>query len=781
MKISNICTAVFSLALCWNSASACGFWATYEEYRFCLFQPMLVQRDELRPFIYTSDYVFEDGYTNMQGLYRINATEWNQAMGTRCDLNDIIAVLYHTPPEELERQFENSRSEFIAQINLPKNKEFKEYLYIIKAFEESVWIRDPWELNEKEDAQFEKVKKQVENLLSRTQNTFIRLRCYYQLLRLYFNYDRYDEMAAVYHSHIRNFPADSWVKASALHYMTYVEKDPVKRTLLHAEVFDKSVDKRSRSVLLFENKLLSAALQQTADPHMKSVLITMTELQNPGRSLHRLREIYQLDPANKDLAMLISREINKIEDWLYTHTFYDHDFCARDHAAGYYSKLTENIRADKTYAMEVEAFIEKVVREKKAVQVPHMQMALAYIQYINSRKEAALETLKNIDTTGTTEAFQVQYLITRALCDIQQQPAISAAAEKAFYDIVQRLKKPLEFIDNAEVLKDQFYLFIAHQYEKKGQVAKAMLTIGQSRRSIGESANLYMYKTPYVYLFRHATSGDYQELLNRIDQKNAAGWDSILLSGWQNLSESDYDWEGNTYHKNIPYEKWSTDKVRDYYSMYLIGHDSLEKALEVLAPVDSGYWNNPIYSYNLHCNPFFVNINHPHRTGKMDSLYPMSKPEVLKKLIALKNDKNTAGQALRYLMIGNAYFNMTYHGNAWIMAQPYWTSSTSWEMSQAPEKFRNDPYFSASRARYYYDLAYETSPDKGLAALSLLMSTHCAQVIGMEYSQMPDVENNLVAKAVAVYRKKHGDAAPFTQLLTNCSLYKDYINRFYIY
>lgn len=781
MKISNICTAAFSLVFCWNIASACGFWALNEEYRFCLFQPMLVQRDELRPFIYSTDYLYEDGYVNMQTLYRVNASEWNQAMGTRCDLNDIISVLYYTGPGDLKQQLENSHSEFIAQINLPKNKEFREYLYIIKAFEESVWIRDPWELHEKEDAKFETVKKQIESLLGRTRNPFIQLRCHYQLLRLYFNYDKYEEMAAVYNTHIRNFAADSWVKASALHYMTYTEKDPVKRILLHAEVFDKSLDKRARSVMLFNNQLLPAALQQAADPHIKSVLITMNELQNPGRSLHQLRNIYQLDPANKDLPMLISREINKIENWLYTHTFYDHDFCAGDYAAGYYGKLTENIRADKQYAAEVESFIEKMVREKKIVQVPYVQMALAYIQYINSRKTEALKTLQSIDTTGTTDAFQVQYLITRVLCDIQQQPVISATAEKAFFDIIQRLKKTLEFIDNAEVLKDQFYLFIAHQYEKKGQVAKAVLTIGQSRRAIGESASLYMYKSPYVYLFQHAGSKDYQELLAQLQSKNPAGWDSILLSGWQDLNNTDHEWTGDTYHKNVPYEKWSPEKIRDYYSMYLVGHDSLEKALEVLATIDSSYWNNQVYNYSLHCNPFFVNINHPHRTGKMDSLYPMNKPQILKKLIALKKDTTAAGQSLRYLMTGNAYFNMTYHGNAWIMSQPYWTSGTTWEIRKNPEKFRQDPYFSASRARYYYDLAYETSNEKALSALALLMSTACTQAIGLEHSQMPDAESNLVAKAVVNYRKKHGDAVPFTQLLTNCSLYKDYINRFYIY
>ncbi|MDG2440859.1 MAG: hypothetical protein P8M19_04240, partial [Crocinitomicaceae bacterium] len=73
-----------------------------------------------------------------------------------------------------------------------------------------------------------------------------------------------------------------------------------------------------------------------------------------------------------------------------------------------------------------------------------------------------------------------------------------------------------------------------------------------------------------------------------------------------------------------------------------------------------------------------------------------------------------------YFQAANCYFNMTYHGNSWMMTRYY---SSSGEYYGSHED--NGNYYNCSRAKKYYLMAMESATTDNLKALCLRMAGRC--------------------------------------------------------
>ena len=87
-----------------------------------------------------------------------------------------------------------------------------------------------------------------------------------------------------------------------------------------ALVFDRCDDKKLRMAMVFnKNKsIVDKTLAMAKSPQEKAAILTMTIVNNPGRTLNTVLEIEKLDPDYYALDFLLLREINKLEDWILT-------------------------------------------------------------------------------------------------------------------------------------------------------------------------------------------------------------------------------------------------------------------------------------------------------------------------------------------------------------------------------------------------------------------------------------------------------------------------------
>ena len=117
----------------------------------------------------------------------------------------------------------------------------------------------------------------------------------------------------------------------------------------------------------------------TKGPKDQDAICTKAAVHDPGRSLTALSAIYALDPNDKDLAFLFSREINKIEHWLYTNRLTNAALDAYDYNTGTYIK--QNLEDDKKYTNELISLAEKINYEAKVKDKAFWNLALGHLYF----------------------------------------------------------------------------------------------------------------------------------------------------------------------------------------------------------------------------------------------------------------------------------------------------------------------------------------------------------------------------------------------------------------
>ena len=85
---------------------------------------------------------------------------------------------------------------------------------------------------------------------------------------------------------------------------------------------------------------------------------------------------------------------------------------------------------------------------------------------------------------------------------------------------------------------------------------------------------------------------------------------------------------------------------------------------------------------------------------------------------AESRDKKLSAKA-NYLL-GNAFYNMSYYGNSWMMVSYWWSVSDIYKEGKV-----NKNYFSLETAKAYYKKAMEASPTPSFAALNLRLMGIC--------------------------------------------------------
>lgn len=129
-------------------------------------------------------------------------------------------------------------------------------------------------------------------------------------------------------------------------------------------------------------------------------------------------------------------------------------------------------------------------------------------------------------------------------------------------------------------------------------------------------------------------------------------------------------------------------------------------------------------------HPFVVNIDYPHNYNKTDSVR-YTKRTIVERMVALKKeaDRNPQKRGLNHYLLGNAYYNMSWHGKYCIMSRIDWTR---WGYNGGTEAIpyeerteSDDRYFGTTRAEEHYAIALRAAKDPVLKAMACRMAAEC--------------------------------------------------------
>jgi hypothetical protein len=674
--------------------------------------------------------------------YAQNVAEWkaqlakDPAIKEKVTHEDIYEILYGMYPEHYFMKRKNDglrQNSFMRAILSAKAPQsLLNYLDFAKICERLMSDGSPWD--EQHISFKDHIAKGDSILRQPSLPRFVQERVAYQVIKMAHYANDSTHAKQVFKQFIEKSTSKSWIIGAAHYYEAMAQADPAIRNLHLARTFDLSIDKRWQSLQNFDQssavRKKAFALAQT--PQDKLRLMMMSILMYDGRSLTDLKKTYQTDAQNPLLLIAMQREINKLENWIFTNRFTDYAVSA---ASGEVTEpwaqtvtpstpiIARNLRSDLHYLEEVLAFVQAVASEKKQPNSAYWSLAAAHLAFLKKDFVTAKQYLEAVKAEkGVSTATQLQTYLTELLCDLYSAPRLSEEDDKAVLKFDAFLQANKTKISDYQDFRSQIMRFLSDRYIADGQTAKGILILSKSSLVFGELGGLWE-KNFYHLLLEKDDAPTIQTVLNIINpaQKNQlSAFDRWLASEPKGYKIDRYSQDDSI----IVDKNWDIEALKDYQSMIYVRHDALDSAYAVAKLLPPSRWTKYPYSDYTKGNPFqFYTDAYHDSEGLSQQKIAYSKPNFLKKMMELKQElkNNPKKYEQNYFLIGMAYYNMTNYGNYWLLSQIYWNG---YHVEKETQAFK-DNYFGCKRALEWFAKGAKVCQNKEYAAMCCFMANQC--------------------------------------------------------
>lgn len=788
-----------------NILNGCGFSLLPEQYRVYLFNQSALNKDELMPLFYSSEYFYnesynwyynilppnDESYTNTE---LANAKEWKEHTKYKGTLKSIIDLVYRTDIDSILLPTSKfaKRSTFLSHLTKHYQAEYN-YLIYAKKCELIYGSTDPWGLQANNDKYIIDLINEGTLSLNKNKNQFLKLRYAYQLLKISFYHPHYGESVIdIYNSKIKSSPLNSWLKESAKFYYYQTNDLRDEESQYHLSLsFDKSIDKKFRCVQLFDRKNYTRILKYAKNNHEKAIIYVMYELQNPGRSLQNLERIYQLDPTNEYLSFLIAREINKMEDWYLTPELTN----AQPSTFQYNDSLAKcvNIKSlsNKKYIYDVYHLLGDIIKNNNSGSLAEFHVLASNIAILLKDKDKGYKHLALAEKNCKTDKLKFQITYNKIALYFDGKSTLNEQIKHQILNFVEFNQKNPNININQATALSQLYLFIGTRLLKAGDVTNGILFHSKTTRPFGE-IGYWITKNYHILLLEKAKPIHYNQLITLIDKPKKTDFEKFLLNrkdfiNTDIINESygidSYGYDTLSINKN---------KILDYKSMYYVQQNMLDSALSCVNKIDNNYWNH--YPYTLFkCFPFFTGNSSDYQSN--NDFYPYNKRQYLQRMLDVKYliDHQIGDIAKHYFVLANGYFNMSYHGNYWIMNMPYKLSdeveNNYYEFPKTSNHFIKN-YYGCQQAEVYYLKAFENTKDTAFAALCINKANLCNQNMQTVNWRLHNTFNNetyewshelkiVPSKYKYLFTKQYQSSDFYNDFVSNCYYSYHLQKRFY--
>lgn len=791
-----ILSSLLLLLLPANLANGCGFSLDEEEYRVYLLQPDVSGHSELMALCYSPDYFYEPGIGTNAVMMEANAREWQRHTHYKGSWKEIQALMYDVSPDLFlaRRDSLSGVDPFLKHLQKHYPHEL-EYLAYARRCELMINGDDPWRLNEGTDTALAgRCLREGEALYEAASNDFLKLRISYQLLKLSYYHPGFGEnVGEIYDTRIRPLPLNSWLKESAHFYALNDESHSAREyQYLLTRSFDLTIDKRFRCVQLFDRKNIRQVLPLAKSDHETAVMWLMYELQNPGRSLPNIHKIYSLDPGNKDLAFLVSREINKLEDWLLTPELTEQDpaICENTWDDEAREVLMRKQRSVDAYLRELYAFTNKVIAGGKQPEPALWQVLASQVCILQKKADGAREHLQAAEQLPGSDKVHFQVKLNQLLMSFDGHTRLTPALEQQVLAFNAYNKAHPDVFFNQDELMNQAWLFIGKRLIHAGDVAQGIFFLSKTNRVIG-TISYWTTKDYYEELLEHARPADYDRMLAMIDKTDKTPFEYFLTE--RSVSHTiGHDTYYYGYYSDPDTVQVSRSKVLDYKSMYYVQHNQLDSALQCVNQIPASYWNE--WPYGLFkCFPFMIPGGLELQSNNDFCQY--NKRQFLQRMCDLQTliAANAGDVARHHFVLATGYFNMSYHGNYWIMNKPYKLSdevyNNYFELDVKRKEF-NDNYYGCKLAQDHYLEAMRFAKDTAFAALCAARASACnihlQEIRWREtavYNRKKYDWNTEFKSGYGAFKKafeaRFGDKDYYEDFVSNCYHYEHLSSRYY--
>jgi hypothetical protein len=758
---------------------ACGAEIDPYDYYVSFFHNDVQHQKEYRPFYYTSAlYVYDE--TEPASEAEINAEEWSAYLGKEVSVADVLKAMYHLTPkadsllqegylktgEKLPDSLANNS--FLKA--LKRNSQAFKYYRFVKGVEKVANVAfDYWNPKPLDTIALRVAGNAALKTALLEKDKFIQLRYYYQAQRLLHYGRAYSDALKIYNRYLALTSSKSHIKgwslalkAGELRHL----KDSVQSAYLFSKIFAQYPERRIQAYINY--KYLrgnhAAVIAMAANNSEKAVVYAMEAFGNTDNNLQPLDKVYELEPTSPMVGLLLTRELNKLEEQFLTPYLYKKN---RVITADQYSKAD----ADKditlrNYMNKLSAFCKLIVKEHKYPDYNMGTLAIAYMAWMQGDNAGGFDQLRTLNSETLTPAMNDQKQIIQLLLSAQSIQKLNEVNEGQLLPALKWLdtkvkaeaSKPnpndYNYYDNhkfSNTARDFYQQILAPAYFRQGDSTKAALALLKSDAG-------------------YSVTDFWQNNLHSIQVARMIRWKKVPPT--------------------VPYLNFLTGKLADLKLNYLyellgtayLREHQYAKAIAALKQVDPVELNKSPEDY-YKGDPFIDRINdYPKvmRYGKTKGFNKLQFADAMNDLEQkIKTDAPNAPSY--YYRYATGLYNTSHYGNAWYLI------SYSWSSMDFGREYRysyDADYIKAKNAEKYYLLARSLSSNEEFKAKCTFMAAKChqKQIVNPDYGMANYdtlAKNYMLQIKSSDYftelKTKYRKTAIFKKAVGECSYLKDFV------
>ena len=699
---------VFTLLLLNSISFACGFYPYGEDVRMCFLYSSQFNCQSFDGFHYSSSSYFDPVSSNENLIAQPNEKLWFEYCKKTIPIETISDAIYKISEKDFT---ENSSNKMIQY--LIKNKDFEaiNYLKFAKSCEvANMFYADPWERTE--NIEINIIKTKVNSALKFSDlvnNQQLKLRYKFLAIRLAFYGGLNNEVIKIYNT-IPKTKNQNAVNFWCMHFRSIVEKDKSLQNFYSSQVFANAVDKRFPIFSYYDRNIkIEDVLKHAKTNQEKANVYAFAATKKYDKALVYIKNAIQLNPSSDFNIFILLREINKIEDWVFTPYYTnfnpsisENEYWSDDKVFSY-KALEKRINKDRKYADELLTFLNSIQKPNNKIDVFKAQLSFITQKYDNSLNIVNLLEQKVTKNDSLYNGIQ----LIKAMSLTANQPKNNAIITKEVQSILLKNKK------------DKRFLFaIARELEYLGNSTDAAFLF--SKENEDNSGYAMAWKS------RKNKHGSYQDYFNDyFDYVDRLYTPNQLQNVIKNATILNSDSEFETWIKSRLITEKS--KLYDLLGTKYIRQNNLEKALQSFQKTDEKYWNDNYSNWSINSggrnsldqNPFYSFKQTPDFIKEKENFY-LTKTSLTKKLIEYLKKANNSKEKNRdyyYFIVANCYKNMAVNGNSWMMRRFYVSGYDVEPFPEDEQEFQKELL-----AKKYYRLAFKHSKSKKFKALCLWLA-----------------------------------------------------------
>ncbi len=725
--LMRITTVLLIISLNYYTSKSCIWIDSPDSYRASMFKPEIEALKGYRAFYYTPRELNTYLPRHNNDDRYANCKEWQKALGEDCKIDDIFEMLYGMDKQALTNFLKEGKTffdthkdnSFIAALS--KNGEWKLYFMFSKLNEvyNSFFI-ESWDVKY---ANQQELKNNIEQIaatiFSESKNKTIIERTAFHLLRLAYLESNYKKCMALYEKYFTDTKSKSVVNDWAKLYYAeslYIWGRQVEANLMYAQIFASSEEKRIRAYRLFDFDFFDKTLAFAQTPQQKATLWAMKAIHTPGPALKYIKNVVSNNFKNKVIPLLIMREVNKMEDWIFTPeiagcspSLHPEESSLIEDNDDQETIKRKNKIADLEYLKKFKLYLKKISPMLGSQLKDYLLVARAHLALIERQNKEALSLFRKV-SYNAEKPILVQRSTELALYYVFEDKIES---KKVQTQLVSTLKD-LESIAK----KDNFYYkylysvtkLISNEYLRKNNIVMGGLFRGKSGfysryyDSEGTSHRDYSYYNKISFFDKYAKIKDVDNLMKLISKKNKSTFEKYLCN--QDLA--------------------SIGALLDLKGTIALRQNDIQTAYEAFSKAPHDFWEKTYeFSTYLDSDPFIILFKQPKKKEK----YNFNKADVVKQLLEYKKeaDNNNKNSFRNYMQVANFFYNSAYNGNSWMMLSYWWSEGETQYYSGLISEQKNfeNSFFKYEIALHYYNKAesFATTPEE--KARILLMKHLC--------------------------------------------------------